>query len=413
MIALTNGKLMTITQGIIERGTVLIENGRIAGLGSEVAIPAEAEVYDVNGKVVMPGLVDAHCHAGIHADGVGGNHSDANDLTDPVTPHLRAMDAIHPEDLAFKDLREAGVTTISTGPGSGNLIGGQFACLKTKPAVTIEEMLLMAPSGMKMALGENPKRVYGGQNKLPSTRMGNAARLRAALIEAQNYRDKLFRFQDKQLHYEERLREWKATPEKERRDRPEPPDPPERDIRLESLIPVLEGKLRAMIHCHRADDIMTAIRIAEEFGLRCSIEHATEGYKIAGILAEKNIPCVVGPILFSREKYELREMTPRNPGILSRAGVKVAIQTDETSAGKYLLINAALAVQQGMDQEQAIRAITIHPAEIIGVSDRIGSLETGKDADMAVFSGDPLDYRSVPEKVLIDGEIVYSKKPGF
>lgn len=410
MIALTNGKLITITHGTIEKGAVLIENGRISQLGKNMTIPAEAEVYDVSGKIVTPGLIDAHCHVGIHPDGVGPNESDSNEMTDPVTPHLRAIDAIHPEDIAFKDLREAGITTVSTGPGSANLIGGQFACLKTKQAVTIEEMILMAPSGMKMALGENPKRVYGGQKRLPSTRMGNAAQLRAALIEARNYGDKLSRFGEKQCRYEKQIVEWKAKPGKERGDRPEPPDPPERDIRLESLLPVLEGKLRAMIHCHRADDIMTAIRIAEEFGLHISIEHATEAYKIAEILAEKRIPCVVGPLLFSRQKYELRGLTPRNPGILSSMGVKTAIQTDEMSAGKYLAINAALAVQQGMDETEALRAITIHPAEIIGIANRVGSLEPGKDADMVVFSRDPLDYRSVPEMVLIDGEIVYQNR---
>ncbi len=175
MLAVTNGKLMTITQGTMEKGTLLIEGGRILALGRDVDIPSGAELYDAKGRVVMPGLIDAHCHTGIFADGVGWNESDGNEMTDPITPHLRAIDAIHPEDIAFKDLREGGVTTINTGPGSGNLMGGQFACLKTKKANTIENMIVMAPSGMKMALGENPKRVYGEQKKLPSTRMGNAA----------------------------------------------------------------------------------------------------------------------------------------------------------------------------------------------------------------------------------------------
>ncbi len=407
MIAVANGKLMTITQGTIDKGTLLIQGGRIVALGEDTDIPKGAEVYDIRGKVVMPGLIDAHCHTGIFADGVGWSEADGNEMTDPITPHLRAIDAIHPEDMAFKDLREGGVTTINTGPGSVNLIGGQFACLKTKKARTIEEMAIMVPSGMKLALGENPKRVYGEQKKSPSTRMGNAAQLRSVLVAAQNYRDKLARFEEKQRHYQERIHQWVAKPKQERGEQPEPPDPPERDIKLESIIPVLEGKLRAMIHCHRADDIMTAIRIAKEFGLRFSIEHATEGYKIAEILAQEGVPCVVGPILFSRMKYELRQMTPRNPGILSKAGVKVAIQTDEMSAVRYLVINAALALQQGMDEVEALKAITINPAEIIGVADRVGSLEKGKDADLVVFSGHPLDYRSVPELVFIDGEIVY------
>lgn len=409
MIAVNKGILMTITQGTIEDGTVLIGDGRIVALGKNVDIPTGTYVYDAGGKVVMPGLIDAHCHTGIFADGVGQCEGDGNEMTDPITPHLRAIDAIHPEDIAFKDLREAGVTTINTGPGSGNLIGGQFACMKTKQARTIEEMVVMAPSGMKMALGENPKRVYGEQKKFPSTRMANAAQLRSVLVEAQNYRNKWTRYKERLSHYHDMLRQWEMKEEKNRGERPEESDPLERDIRLESLIPVLEGKLRAMIHCHRADDIMTAVRISEEFGLRFSIEHATEGFKIADILAEKGVPCVVGPVLFSRMKYELREMTPRNPAILSNAGVKVAIQTDEMSAVRYLTINAALAAQQGMKEDEALKAVTINPAEIIGVADRVGSLEVGKDADLVIFSGHPLDYLSVPELVLIDGEKAYQR----
>ncbi|MDY7031725.1 MAG: amidohydrolase [Thermodesulfobacteriota bacterium] len=409
MIAVVKGRIMTITQGTIENGTILIEGGRIAAVGKDVDIPKGTEVYDASGKTVMPGLIDAHCHTGIFADGVGHHEYDGNEMTDPVTPHLRAIDAIHPDDMAFKDLREAGVTTINTGPGSGNLIGGQFACIKTKKASTIEDMIIMAPSGMKMALGENPKRVYGEDKKLPSTRMANAAHLRSVFIEAQNYHEKWVRHKEKCGHYEERLRRWESEQNKDHGERPEEPDPPERDIRLESLVPVIQGKLRAMIHCHRADDIMTAIRIAEEFDLRFSIEHATEGFKIAEILAHKGIPCVVGPILFSRTKYELREMTPKNPVVLNKAGVKVAIQTDEMSAVKYITLNAALAVQQGMEEDEALKAITIYPAEIIGVADRVGSLEVGKDGDLVVFSGHPLDYRSVTDLVLIEGTKAYER----
>jgi imidazolonepropionase-like amidohydrolase len=410
MIAITNGKVMTITKGTIAKGTVLIDGKRIVDVGRDVKVPRNAEVIDATGKVVMPGLIDAHCHTGLFADGVASTESDGNEMTDPVMPHLRAIDALHPEDMAFKDLREAGVTTINTGPGSGNLIGGQFVCVKTKKAATIEEMLVLFPSGMKMALGENPKKVYGAQKKTPSTRMGNAAELRGMLVAAQTYREKLARYAEKKARYEDALAKWNAKPEAKRDARPEPPDPPERNLKYEALIPVLEGKLRAMIHCHRADDMMTAIRIAGEFGIRFSLEHATEGYKIADLLAEKHIPCVIGPIIFSRAKYELREMTPKNPGILSKAGVKIAIQTDEFSAVRYLALNAALAVQQGMDETEALKAITINPAEIIGVADRVGSLEPGKDADVVIYSGHPFDYRTVPELVLIDGQVQYRKE---
>ena len=402
MIAITNGKVMTITQGTLERGTVLVEDGRIVAVGEEIEIPAGAEVYDATGKVVMPGLIDAHCHVGLFPDGIGWEYSDGNEMTDPITPHLRALDAVHPEDPAFKELVAAGVTTVLTGPGSGNLIGGQWVCLKTAPKPSVEQMVLLEPAGMKMALGENPKRVYGEQKKAPSTRMGNAATLRTALVDAQNYLEKWRR-------YEADLADYQAKVEAEDEDAEEP-KPPERDLKLEALGKVLRREMKARVHAHRADDMLTAIRIAEEFDLDLTLEHATEGYKIADILAEKGIPVTAGPILFSRVKYELKNMTPKNPGLMTKAGIKVAIQTDEMSAVKYLTINAALAMREGMPEEEALKAITINPAEIIGVADRVGSLEAGKDADLVVFSGHPFDYRSVAELVLVDGQVAYKRE---
>ena len=402
MIAITNGKVMTITQGTLERGTVLVEDGRIVAVGEEIEIPAGAEVYDATGKVVMPGLIDAHCHVGLFPDGIGWEYSDGNEMTDPITPHLRALDAVHPEDPAFKELVAAGVTTVLTGPGSGNLIGGQWVCLKTAPKPSVEQMVLLEPAGMKMALGENPKRVYGEQKKAPSTRMGNAAALRAALVDAQNYLDKWRR-------YEADLADYQAKVEAEDEDA-EKPKQPERDLKLEALGKVLRREMKARVHAHRADDMLTAIRIAEEFNLDLTLEHATEGYKIADVLVAKGIPVTAGPIFFSREKYELKDMTPRNPGLMAKAGVKVAIQTDEMSAVKYLTINAALAMREGMPEEEALKAITINPAEIIGVADRVGSLEVGKDADLVVFSGHPFDYRTVTELVLVDGQAAYKRE---
>jgi len=315
---------------------------------------------------------------------------------------MRALDAVHPEDPAFKELVAAGVTTVLTGPGSGNLVGGQWVCLKTAPQPSVEQMVLLEPAGMKMALGENPKRVYGEQKKAPSTRMGNAAKLRAALVDAQNYLDKWCR-------YEADLADYQADVEAEDEDAEEP-KPPERDLKLEALGKVLRREMKARVHAHRADDMLTAIRIAEEFGLDLTLEHATEGYKIADILAEKGIPVTAGPILFSRVKFELKNMTPKNPGLMAKAGVKVAIQTDEMSAVKYLSINAALAMREGMTEEEALKAITINPAEIIGVADRVGSLEAGKDADLVVFSGHPFDYRTVAELVLVDGQVAYKRE---
>jgi imidazolonepropionase-like amidohydrolase len=301
--------------------------------------------------------------------------------------------------MAFQDLIEAGITTVLTGPGSANLIGGQWICVKTLPTPNINEMILKEPAGMKMALGENPRRVYGSQKRVPSTRMGNAAVLRSALVDAQNYLDK----------WEQYVEELAAFDETAPGDRGKKPKPPERSLKLEALGKLLKRELKARIHAHRADDILTAIRIGEEFNLDMTIEHATEGYKIADILAEKKIPVTVGPIFTSRYKYELRDRTPTNPGILAKAGVKVAIQTDQMSAVKYLTINAALAVREGMPEAEAIRAITINAAEIIGVADRVGSLEVGKDADISVFSGHPFDYKTLAESVFVDGNLVYQR----
>ena len=401
MIAIKNGTIWTITKGVIENGTILVEDGKIRAIGPDVQVPQDAEVYDASGKIVMPGLIDAHCHVGVFPDGIGWEHIDGNEMTDPITPHLRALDAVHPEDKAVKELLEAGVTTILTGPGSANLIGGQWVCLKTNPTPNIDEMVLLEPAGMKMALGENPRRVYGQQKRSPSTRMGNAAVLRSALVEAQNYRQKWD-------HYEAELAEYQAKAEEEKDDAKEPKEP-DRDLKMEALVKVLNRELKARVHAHRADDMLTAIRIAEEFNLDLTLEHATEGHKIADLLAEKKIPVTVGPIIFSRTKYELRNMTPKNPGILTKAGVKVAIQTDEASAVKYLTINAALAVREGMPEEEALKAITINAAEIIGVEDRVGSLEEGKDADIVVFSGHPFDYRTLPELVMVNGVVEYKK----
>lgn len=401
MLAIINGTVMTITHGTIERGTVLIDGGKITAVGAGLTVPPGAEIIDAAGKVVMPGLIDAHCHTGLFGDGIGWEHADGNEMTDPITPHMRALDGIHPEDIAFPDLVEAGVTTIMTGPGSGNLIGGTWACIKTAPKPSIEEMILLEPAGMKMALGENPRRVYGSKSKMPSTRMGNAGELRTALVSAQNYRAKWQQYEKDVQAYQDKVK----AGEKDAKE----PAAPERNLKWEALARILDRGMRVHIHAHRADDILTAVRIAEEFNLDLNIEHATEGYKIADILAQKGVPCTVGPILFSRSKYELRNMTPKNPGVLAKAGVKVAIQTDEMSAVRYLNINAALAVREGMPEEEALKAITIHSAEVIGVQERVGSLEAGKDADVVVFSGHPFDYKTVAEVVIINGEIAYQR----
>ncbi len=396
MQAIKGATILTPEQ-TIANGIILIEDGKIAAVGSEVEIPANADVFDATGKYVIPGMIDAHCHTGVFADGVGWDHSDGNEMTDPVMPHLRAIDAIHPEDKAFQDLQEAGITTINTGPGSGNLVGGQTAVVKTRGR-TIDDMLVRFPAGMKMALGENPKRVYGEQKRTPSTRMGNAGILREWLTKAQAY-------MAKKAKHEQKLADFNAGVEDAKE-----PDPFEIDLKLEALAMVLTKEIPAHIHAHRADDIMTAIRIAKEFDLDLILIHATEGYKIADILAKEGVPCVPGPILISRSKYELRELNPKNAAVLSKAGVKVAIQTDQMSAVRHIRLDAAVAINEGMSDEDALRAITLTPAEILKVDDRVGSIAVGKDADLVILSAHPSDIaHGRVERVLIEGEVVYEK----
>jgi imidazolonepropionase-like amidohydrolase len=387
---------MVLTSDIqFERMDVAIDRGKIVAVGKGLRGAKAAEVIDATDRFVIPGLVEAHCHVSLFADGVDSKHYDGNEMTDPVTPHLRALDAVHPEDLAFADLRRAGITTVHTSPGSANVIGGQTAIVKTAGR-TVEEMLVRAPAALKMALGENPKRVYGEQKKSPSTRMGNAAVLREALVKAQGYAERASRHAEREAAFASGKRG--ATR----------PEPFERDLRLEVLVNALRRDIPVHIHAHRADDIVTAVRIAEEFNLDLVLVHATEGYKVADLLAEKAIPCLPGPVLFSRMKLELRGLTPRNAGLLAKAGVRVAIQTDEGSATRYLTLNAALAVSEGMDEREALRAITLTPAEILRVDDRVGSLEVGKHADVAILTAPPLDIAHCRvERTLIEGRSVY------
>ena len=396
MQAICGGTILTPEERINE-GAILIDQGKIVAVGKDVGLPDGVDVIDATGCTIVPGFIEAHCHVSLFADGIDPRFFDGNEMTDPITPHVRAIDAVHPEDLAFPDLRAAGITTINTSPGSANVIGGQTAVLKTAGR-TIDEMVIKAPGAVKMALGENPKRVYGEQKKLPSTRMGSAAILREWLAKARIYLEKRERYEQDLALYNRGF---------EGATRPAPFDT---DLRLEILGQLLRRELQAHIHAHRADDIMTAVRIAEEFELDYVLIHATEGYKIADVIAEKGAPCICGPILFSRMKLELREMTPANAAVLSKAGVKLAIQTDEASATKYLTLNAAVAVREGMDESEALRAITRTAAEILGVDDRVGSIEPGKDADLVILSTHPLDIAHCHvERVLIDGETVYTR----
>lgn len=382
ILAITNARIVTITQGVIEKGHVLIEDGKIRGVGQNLGIPAEAEVIDAGGKVLMPGLIDAHSHAGIHEEGVGVEGWDFNEMTDPATPWLRAIDGINPEDEGLRDAAANGVTALCVVPGSANVLGGEGVVIHTYGHI-VDEMVITPSAGLKVAFGENPKRVYKEQKKMPTTRMGIAAVLRENLVRAAEYMKK--------------LEKGEGDPDKA----------PDRDLRLETLVRVLRREIPLRAHAHRADDIMTALRIADEFGVRIVIEHATEGHKVAEELVRRGVPAIVGPTLTTRTKVELRERTFATPAIMAKAGVQIALTLDHPVIPvMYLPLAAALAVRAGLPEIEALKAITINPAKILGIDDRFGSIEVGKDADLAIWSGDPLDIRSRVEKTLIGGKVV-------
>ena len=392
MLIIKNGKILTMADRAYDNGYIAVDGGKITSVGNLSDMPAEmqekgAEVIDAQGGYVLPGLIDAHCHIGLWEDSVGFEGEDGNEMTDPVTPQLRAIDGVYHADRAFSEARENGVTTVVTGPGSANVIGGQFAALKTYGR-RVEEMILREPVAMKVAFGENPKTVYYEKRQMPMTRMATAALLRENLMRAREYMQQLEDY------------------EKDREDN----DKPEYDIKLEALVKVLRGEIPLKAHAHRADDILTAIRIAREFGVRVTIEHCTEGHLIKDILVEEGVAAVVGPLLTDRSKIELRNQSLKAPGILSGAGIPVAIMTDHPCVPiQYLSLCAAMAVREGMSEEEALKAITIYAARVTGIDDRVGSLEAGKDADIAIFNGHPLDIRSRVVATVINGRVVYKR----
>src|SRR6266567_8188601 len=390
-VAISGGRVVPIVGEEIPGGTVLIENGKIAAVGGNVAVPDGARVIDAAGSWVLPGFIEAHGHLGVSEEAEGWAGQDTNEMTEPVTAHVRAIDAINPAEMGFRDAISGGVLAVNVNPGSGNPVGGQTVALKCWGR-TVDQMALRQPSGMKSALGENPKRVYGEQKKTPSTRLGTAAVIRGALVDAANYL--------------RRIEAEQAKPEAERK-------PVDRDLKLEALGRVLRREIPWRQHCHRADDIATAIRIADEFGYDLVIDHGTEAHLLAGILAARDIPVIIGPLLTSRSKVELRNRSLANPGKLARAGVTIAITTDHPVVPvNFLVHQAALAVKDGLDRETALRALTINPARIAGIEDRLGSIEPGKDADLVLWSGDPLDVLSRAERVFVDGAEIYTYSGG-
>ena len=390
VIVLEGGTVLTVSHGVIQGGTVVIRDGKIAAVGKEVPVPEGALRIDTTGKFVMPGIVDTHSHMGVYPWPGVDAHSDGNEATDPITPQVRAEDSVHLVDPAFQRARAGGVTTIQVLPGSANLIGGQSVVLKLRPVETLDGMRFQgAPRGIKMAFGENPKMLYGGRGQTPSTRMGNAYGMRKAFTEAQDYRRKL-------KDYEER----KAAGEDEG-------PPPGTDLRMEILRDVLEGKIRVHIHCYRQDGILKLIDISKEFGFQiASFQHCLEGYKVAEQIAAEEI----GVATFADwwgYKIEAWDAIPQNAAIMASKGVRVSIHSDSPDLIQRLYHEAAKAVKHGLSEEEGLKSITLHPAWMLGLDDRIGSIEVGKDGDVIVLSKHPYDIYTRVERTYIDGRLVY------
>ncbi|OQB23411.1 MAG: N-substituted formamide deformylase precursor [Firmicutes bacterium ADurb.Bin182] len=367
----------------LDPGCVLAEDGKIAEIAARIPEDDTMHVIDACGAWTMPGLIDAHSHLGITEERKGKEGDDGNESTQPTTPYLRAIDAINPLDISFKTAVRAGITSAMVGPGSSNVVGGLFAFMKTA-GNRIDDMIVLFPAALKAALGENPKTTYGSNGNMPSTRMAIAFMLREALYEGAKYKkDKDSARQSGQAFEEQ--------------------------IRLEPFIPLFEGKIPLKTHAHRADDIQTAIRIAKEFNISLTLDHCTEGHFIPEQIAESGFPAIVGPSIASRNKIETQFLDFKTVGVLHKAGVKVAVTTDHpVSLIQYLPVCAGLAAREGLGIEEGLKSITINAAEICRVSDRVGTLEVGKDADIAVFDGNPMEIFTKPLYTVIDGILRYS-----
>jgi len=385
MLAIKGGTIYTITNGIIKDGVILIEDKMIKAVGKDVDIPKNCEIYNAKGKIIMPGFIDAHTHLGNFNEATGPVGFDGNEMTNPVTPHVRAKDSIWPQDMAYEDARSGGVSCACVLPGSGNVIGGTGVVVKTY-GDSIDDMVIKDDCGMKVAFGENPKGVYAEQKKTPSTRMGNAAVLREALTKAKTYLAK------------------------KKRGEEDPDNAPDTDLAMEALIPVIQKRIPLRAHAHRTDDILTAIRIAKEFDVKIYIEHCTEGHLIVDHLKKSKVPAIVGPSFGHRSKVELRELSFKTAGILDKAGIPVCLMTDHPVIPlRFLVLMCGIAVSEGMDEERALEAITIRPARLLGIDKIVGSIEVSKDADISVWDRHPFDARAKLECFWIDGKKVHPK----
>lgn len=384
MLLIKNGKIITMSDKNYENGCILIHDNKIVDIQEYIEESDNMEVIDVNRAWVMPGIIEAHCHIGLSEEGIRFEGDDINEATNPITAHLRAIDAINPLDIAFTDAIKGGITSAMTGPGSANVCGGKFVFMKMA-GDSIDDMIVENDYAMKVAFGENPKRVYSSKSTSPSTRMATASILREALLKAKNYKNKKEEANKNGEYFEI-------------------------DFKQECWMDVLDKKIPLKAHAHRADDILTAIRIAKEFDVNMTLDHCTEGHLIAENIKKSGFSAIVGPSLMNRSKYELKNKTFETSGILNKHGVNVAITTDHPVVPiQYLPICAGFAAKSGLGVEEGLKAITINAAKICGVDDRVGSLEVGKDADIAIFTGNPMETFTETLYTIINGKVVYSK----
>ena len=383
MLLIKNGKIFTVSGGVLDKFDILINNDKISKIAADISVSnTEAEIIDAVGLNIYPGFIDAHSHLGISDEKLGIAGNDNNETTNPITPGLMAIDAINPRDAAFRCALSAGVTAVMTGPGSSNPIGGQFACIKTYGR-RLEDMVMTAPAAMKIAFGENPKSNYGNNGVMPITRMAIAAMIREELQNARDY-------------YEAKKK---------------PNQNFKKDLHYEPYIPLFSHEIPLKAHVHRLDDIFTAIRIAKEFDLRMTLDHCTEGHLDAEYIAESGFPAIIGPTLSSRTKFEVENSHFKTSGMLSEAGVRVAVTADHPVTHiQYLPLCAGLAAKEGLGKENALRAITLDAAVIAGVSDRVGSIEVGKDADLVIYDGDPLEIMGRAVCTVVNGRVAYSDR---
>ena len=374
MQAILGGKVYTMNGTPLKKGVVLLDGEKIVAVGEDLTLPEGCEIFDAAGKIVTPGLIDAHTHLGVYAEPTEWSAEDGNETSGPVTPAMDALDAINPSDIAFDDAFSGGVTTVMIAPGSANAVGGQCVVVKTVRRPTVESMILRRHAGLKIAFGENPRRVYGDKQKAPVTRMATAYLIRETLQKARDYLKK------------------KDTKEFVP------------DFGMDAVLRVLRHEMPLRAHAHRADDIMTALRIAREFDVDIVLDHCTEGHLIAEELSKRQARAAVGPQLITRAKMELKDKSYRTPAILEAHGIQFALVSDHPVVpNMFLSAYAGLAVRFGLSPAAALRAVTTDPAEILGIADRVGKLAPGYDADIVVWSGEPIELASRPEKIWVGG----------